>query len=166
MKLSHTLIALSAIALLGVLAGCGDDSSAAVPSKAGPSPSAAPSVQFLNADPSTASPYSDAVRVGSILYVSGNLGLDKDGKIVPGGIKAEAEQMMTNFKHVLETNGSSLDRVVNCEVMLATIKERDAFNEVYSKYWAPGKFPARHAFGVTGLYLDARVEMACQAVTT
>jgi 2-iminobutanoate/2-iminopropanoate deaminase len=39
--------------------------------------------------------------------------------------------------------------VANCEVMLADIKERDAFNEVYKKYWEPGKFPARHAFGVT-----------------
>jgi 2-iminobutanoate/2-iminopropanoate deaminase len=83
---------------------------------------------------------------------------------VPGGISAEAEQMMQNFKHVLERHGSSLDRVANCEVMLADIKERDAFNEVYKKYWEQGRFPARHAFGVTGLYLGARVEMACVAV--
>jgi 2-iminobutanoate/2-iminopropanoate deaminase len=164
MKPSRTLTALSTIVLLGVLAGCRDDSIAGDSSRAEAAPTAAPSVQFLNEDPTTTSPYSDAVRVGSVLYLSGNLGLDKAGKIVPGGIKAEAEQMMANFKHVLEINGSSLERVVNCEVMLATIKERDAFNEVYSKYWAPGKFPTRHAFGVTGLYLDARVEMACQAV--
>ncbi|MDQ3945310.1 MAG: RidA family protein [Actinomycetota bacterium] len=45
-----------------------------------------------------------------------------------------------------------------------SINERDAFNEVYKKYWEPGKFPARHAFGVTGLYLGARVEIACVAV--
>jgi len=123
-----------------------------------------PAVEHLNEDPATTAPYSDAVRVGSTLYLAGNLGLDEKGNLVPGGITAEAEQTLENLKHVVEHNGSSLDRVTTCEVMLADIKERDAFNEVYKKYWEPGKFPARHAFGVTGLYLDARVEIACVAV--
>jgi reactive intermediate/imine deaminase len=121
-------------------------------------------LEYLNADPATTSPYSDAVAVGSVLHLAGNLGLDAAGKIVPGGIKAETTQMMANLKQALERNGSSLDRVYNCEVMLADIKERDAFNEVYSTYWSQGRFPARHAFGVTGLYLNARVEIACDAV--
>ncbi|MGH8993429.1 MAG: RidA family protein [Acidimicrobiia bacterium] len=121
--------------------------------------------EYLNEDPASTAPYSDAVRVGSTLYLAGNLGLDQDGKLVPGGITPEAEQTMANLQHVLETNGSSLDRVAACEVMLADIAERDAFNEVYKKYWAPGHFPARHAFGVTGLYLGARVEVSCIAVT-
>jgi reactive intermediate/imine deaminase len=123
-----------------------------------------PAVEYLNEDPATTAPYSDAVRVGSTLYLAGNLGLDQGGNLVPGGITAEAEQTLQNLKHVVEHNGSSLDRVVDCAVMLADIKERDAFNEVYKKYWSPGHFPARHAFGVTGLYLDARVEIACVAV--
>lgn len=127
--------------------------------------SGSPDVEFRNADPATTSPYSDAVRVGDILYLAGNLGLDAAGKIVPGGIKAEAKQTLQNLKAVLEANDSSLERVANCQVMLADIKERDAFNEVYSTFWEQGRFPARHAFGVTGLYLGARVEMACQAVT-
>ncbi|MGH8999665.1 MAG: RidA family protein [Acidimicrobiia bacterium] len=121
-------------------------------------------IEYLNADPATTAPYSDAVRVGSTLYLAGNLGLDKDGNIVPGGIQAQAQQTLQNLKQVLEANGSSLDRVANCEVMLADIAERDAFNEVYQKSWEPGHFPARHAFGVTGLYLGARVEIACIAV--
>lgn len=127
--------------------------------------SSVPDVEHLNEDPATTAPYSDAVRVGSTLYLAGNLGLDKDGNIVPGGIKAEAEQTLNNLKHVLEQNSSSLDRVANCQVMLADIAERDAFNEVYKTFWEPGRFPARHAFGVTGLYLGARVEIACVAVT-
>ncbi len=121
-------------------------------------------VEYLNADPATTSPYSDAVAVGPMLHLAGNLGLDAAGKIVPGGIKAETTQMLANLKATLERNGSSLDRVVACEVMLADIKERDAFNEVYSTYWKQGRFPARHAFGVTGLYLNARVEIGCDAV--
>jgi lysine/arginine/ornithine transport system substrate-binding protein len=151
MKRSLTLVI-----LLGfVLAACSDSASS--------SSDDGPAVEYLNEDPASTAPYSDAVRVGSTLYLAGNLGLDKDGNIVPGGITPEAEQTMQNLKAVLERNGSSLDRVANCEVMLADIKEREAFNEVYKKYWSQGHFPARHAFGVTGLYAGARVEIACIA---
>jgi reactive intermediate/imine deaminase len=131
---------------------------------AAPAHEAPPDVEYLNADPATTAPYSDAVRVGSTLYLAGVLGLDQEGKIVSGGITPEAEKTMENLKSVVEANGSSLDRVAACEVMLADIAERDAFNEVYKKYWSQGKFPARHAFGVTGLYLGARVEIGCIAV--
>jgi len=123
-----------------------------------------PAIEHRNEDPATTAPYSDAVRAGSTLYLSGNLGLDKAGALVPGGIKAESEQTMENLKSVLERNGSSLDRVTACEVMLADINERDAFNEVYKRYWEAGRFPARHAFGVTGLYLGARVEISCVGI--
>ncbi len=148
-------VAVLILAVGSALGACGDSSSAA--DAAGP--------EYLNADASSTAPYSDAVRVGGTLYLAGNLGLDAAGKIVPGGIKAETTKTLENLKAVLEKNGSSLDRVVNCEVMLADIKERDAFNEVYSTYWEPLRFPARHAFGVTGLYLGARVEIACIAAS-
>ena len=124
-----------------------------------------PAPAYLNADPQTQAPYSDAVRVGSMLYLAGNLGLDKDGKLVPGGITAEADRMLQNLKSSLERNGSAMDRVVSCIVMLADIRDRDALNDVYKKYWAPGHFPARSAFGTSGLYLGARVEISCSAVT-
>lgn len=124
----------------------------------------APDIEFLNADPASTAPYSDAVRVGSTLYLAGNLGLDAQGNLVPGGITPESEQTMKNLKDVVERNGSSMDRVVSCEVMLADFAERGAFNEVYQKYWAPQHFPARHAFGTTGLYAGARVEIACIAI--
>lgn len=155
---------LAALAVL--LTACGDDSETAADAQTAQEPgSSSADPEYLNADSTSTAPYSDAVRVGSTLYLAGNLGLDEKGAIVPGGIKAETEKMMANLKAVLDGNGSSLERVVNCQVMLADIKERDAFNEVYSTYWEPGRFPARHAFGVTGLYLGARVEMACVAVS-
>jgi reactive intermediate/imine deaminase len=124
----------------------------------------APAPAYLNADPATTSPFSDAVRVGSMLYLAGHLGLDKEGRIVPGGITPESEQMLQNLKGTLERNGSSMDRVVSCIVMLADIRDRDALNEVYKQYWKPGHFPARSAFGTSGLYAGARVEISCQAV--
>lgn len=152
---SLRLIVLLALVGAPFLSACGESSSAAAD---------VVRPEYLNADSTSTAPYSDAVRVGSTLYLAGNLGLDEAGKLVPGGIKAETTRTMENLKSALEKNGSSLDRVANCQVMLADIKERDAFNEVYSTYWQPLRFPARHAFGVTGLYLGARVEIACIAV--
>jgi 2-iminobutanoate/2-iminopropanoate deaminase len=123
-----------------------------------------PAPEFLNADADTAAPYSDAVRVGSMLYLAGQLGLGADGKLVPGGITPESERTMENLKHTLESNGSSLDRVVSCLLLLADIRDREAFNEVYAKYFAKGRFPARSALGTSGLYGGARVELSCTAV--
>jgi lysine/arginine/ornithine transport system substrate-binding protein len=139
----------------GVLTGSGRVSAEGSP----------PEPAYLNADPAAGTPYSDAVRVGPMLYLAGQLGLDRDGKLVPGGITGEADRTLQNLRSTLERNGSSLDRVVSCLVMLADIRDRDAFNDVYKKYWPPGHFPARSAFGTTGLYLGARVEMSCTAVT-
>jgi 2-iminobutanoate/2-iminopropanoate deaminase len=130
-----------------------------------PAPSAGtPPPEFLNADPNTSAPYSDAVRVGSMLYLAGQLGLDANGKLVPGGITPESEQAMENLKHTLESYGSSLDRVVSCLLLLADIRDREAFNAVYQKYFAKGRFPARSAMGTSGLYGGARVEISCTAV--
>jgi reactive intermediate/imine deaminase len=123
-----------------------------------------PAPEFLNADPNTSAPYSDAVRVGSMLYLAGQLGLDADGKLVPGGITPEAERTMENLKHTLERNGSSLDRVVSCLLLLADIRDREAFNAVYARYFTKAKFPARSAIGTSGLYSGARVELSCTAV--
>jgi len=123
-----------------------------------------PAPEFLNTDPNTSAPYSDAVRVGSTLYLAGLLGLGDDGKLVPGGITPESERTMENLKQILERNGSSLDRVVSCLLFLADFSERPAFNEVYKKYFQKGRFPARTAVGTSGLHDGARVEISCTAV--
>lgn len=110
-------------------------------------------------------PFSDAVRVGDLLFLSGKLGT-VPGKIelAPGGIAAETRQAMENIKTSLLSNGSSLDRVVKCTVMLADIREWAAMNEVYVQYF-PNHRPARSAFGTGGLALNGRVEIECIAVT-
>jgi reactive intermediate/imine deaminase len=97
-----------------------------------------------------------------MLYLSGQLGTDSSG-LVSGGIKAETKQTMENISRLLERNGSSLNQVVKCTVMLADISERDAMNEVYVTYFAKDRMPARSAFGVSGLVLGARVEIECWA---
>ena len=152
--------------LVGFGLGGGPHWGRAGAAESAPAPSAAvPPPEYLNADPKTAAPYSDAVRVGSMLYLAGQLGLDADGKLVPGGITPESERTMENLKHTLERNGSSLDRVVSCLLLLADIRDREAFNAVYQKYFQQGRFPARSAIGTSGLYGGARVEISCTAVT-
>ena len=125
--------------------------------------STTPRVEYLKSDPARPVPLSDAVRVGHMLYLSGQLGTDGASGLVPGGIKAETKQAMENMRRVLERNGSSLDQVVKCTVMLTDISERAAMSEVYVTYFAKDRLPARSAFGVNGLALGARVEIECLA---
>lgn len=121
--------------------------------------------QYLNSGkvlPKTL-PFSEAVRVGNLLYLSGMIGIVPGSmKLVPGGLAAEAQQTMENIKTALEAHGSSLDDLVKCTVMLADMSEWGAFNEVYRSYFK-NHFPARSAFGASGLAAGARVEVECIA---
>lgn len=109
-------------------------------------------------------PYSDAVRVGNTLYLSGAIGTARGtNQLVSGGIEAETRQTLENIKQTLEANGSSMNDVVKCTVMLADIGEWDKMNAIYRTYF-PNNRPARSSLGVNGLVLNARVEIECTAV--
>jgi len=108
-------------------------------------------------------PFSDAVIVGDMIYLSGQIGnVPGQLELVPGGIEGEAHQTMKNIEAVLKANGSSLDHAVKLTIMMADIGEWGTFNEVYKGYF-DGKLPARSAFGANGLALGARVEVECIA---
>ena len=107
-------------------------------------------------------PYSESARVGDLLFLAGQVGEYKDGKLVAGGIKAEAEQIMLNIKAALARRGLGVEHVVKCTVLLADIGEWGAFNEVYVRHFSE-PYPARTAFGASGLVLNARAEMECVA---
>lgn len=123
-----------------------------------------PYVEFLNPEGmEEPGPFSDAVRVGNLLFLSGKIGiLPGTRTLAEGGIEGEARQTMDNIKATLERWGSSLDRVVKCTVMIDDIAEWGAFNEVYVEYFPENK-PARSAFGADGLALGAAVEVECIA---
>jgi 2-iminobutanoate/2-iminopropanoate deaminase len=108
-------------------------------------------------------PFSEAVRVGNMLYLSGQIGLDNSGKLVSGGITAETRQTLDNIKMVLGKYGSSIEQVVKCTVMLADIREWEEMNRVYLTFFQ-NELPARSALGASGLALMARVEIECIAV--
>ena len=122
-----------------------------------------PDVEYLVSERTKDLPFSDAVRVGNLLYLSGQLGLGGDGKLVEGGIAAETQQTLENIRVTLERCGSSLDHAVKMTVMLADIGEWADMNKIYVTYF-PNHFPARSALGVSGLAFNARVEIECVAV--
>ena len=149
----RTLALLAAFAIAGLQAGCATQ---------------APAVTHLNSGKvlPTGLPFSEAVRVGDTVYLSGQIGnVPGPGpiKLAPGGMVAEARQTMDNIKTSLEAHGLSMADVDKCTVMLADMKEWGAFNDVYKTYFS-GNYPARSAFGSNGLAFNARVEVECLAV--
>jgi reactive intermediate/imine deaminase len=109
-------------------------------------------------------PFSEAVKVGDTLYLSGQIAV-KPGKLelVPGGIKEESRQTLENLRTTLEAHGYSLRDVVKCTVMLADISKWGEFNDIYKSFFS-APYPARSALGVNGLALGAQVELECVAV--
>ena len=108
-------------------------------------------------------PFSDAVKVGDLLFLAGQIGMDHSvRKLVDGGIKAETKQALENIKAVLETNGSDINHVVKCTVILSDIGDFAAMNEVYKTFFTDN-FPARTTFSA-GLVLGAKIEIEAIAV--
>ena len=99
-------------------------------------------------------PFSEAVRVGDLLFLSGQLGRKEDGTL-PGEFGAQARQVMDNIGAVLTTAGVGWGDVVKCTVMLDDMAKWPAFNQIYVTYFKDGKFPARSAFGADALALGA-----------
>jgi reactive intermediate/imine deaminase len=107
-------------------------------------------------------PFSRAVRVGDILYLSGAIGRGPDGK-PPEGIEAQTKATMEDIGETLKLSGLGYGDLFHCTVFLSDMENWAAFNKVYVTYFTPGKMPARSAVGVNGLALGALTEIECQA---
>lgn len=107
-------------------------------------------------------PFSDAVRVGETLYLSGQLGIGADGKL-PEGIEAQTKQALENVGAILKRAGLGYNDVFHCTAMLSDMANWPAMNKVYVTYFPEGKRPARSAFGASGLALGGLIELECQA---
>lgn len=126
---------------------------------------AADKPQFLNSPRALEldRPFSEAVRAGDFLYLSGQIGEDPaTAKLPTGGIEPESRQVLANVKRMLEANGATLSDVVKCTVFLADIAEWPAFNTIYREVFKK-PYPARSALGANGLAMNARVELECIA---
>ena len=104
-------------------------------------------------------PYSTAIKVGTTLYVSGQVPLDgKTGKLVAGDIKAQTSQVFANLKDALAKAGMSLGHVVKATVFMTDLGDFGAMNEVYARHM-PAPHPARSTVQVAGLPLGAKLEI-------
>jgi 2-iminobutanoate/2-iminopropanoate deaminase len=109
--------------------------------------------------PAAVGPYNHAVRVGDLLFCSGQIPLDpKDGTLVPGDIKAQTERVLQNIQAVLDDQGLTFAHVVKSTVFLTSLGDFAGLNEVYAKYF-PENFPARSTVQVAGLPRGASVEI-------
>jgi len=114
--------------------------------------------------PAAIGPYSQAVRVGDRLYLSGQLGLDPaTGKLAGEGFEAQARQALENQKAILETAGFSLKDVVQCQVFVIDMNNYPTFNAIYKEYFDKD-FPARAVLEVSRIPADGLVEIMMVAV--
>jgi 2-iminobutanoate/2-iminopropanoate deaminase len=109
-------------------------------------------------------PFSDGVRIGRLVILSGMLGIRPHTlELAAGGLEAQTRQTFDNLASVLAAHGMSLRDVVRVQVMLADIADWPGFNDIYREYFSE-PFPARSAFAANGLALGARVEVEAFAV--
>jgi 2-iminobutanoate/2-iminopropanoate deaminase len=109
--------------------------------------------------PKPIGPYSQAVKINGLLYLSGQIPLDpKTNEMITGDIKAQTERVLENIKGILESAGSNLHHVVKTTVFLKDMNEFPSMNEVYAKYFTTAP-PARSTVQVARLPKDASVEI-------
>lgn len=109
--------------------------------------------------PKAIGPYSQAVKAGTLVFVSGQIPIDPaTGEFVPGDVKAQTDRVMKNLTAILEAAGTSMDAVIRCTVYLADMDDFAAMNEVYGSYFTQPA-PARATIQAVRLPKDARVEI-------
>jgi len=113
--------------------------------------------------PAAIGPYSQAVQVGDMLYLSGQIPLNPQSmEVEVDDVAAQTEQVMTNVKAVLAAAGATLENVVKCTIFLKDMNDFATVNEVYGKYFAENP-PARSCVEVARLPRDVKVEIECIA---
>ncbi|WAC47287.1 RidA family protein [Asticcacaulis sp. SL142] len=118
-------------------------------------------VQFF-LHPHPRSPFSEAVQVGNVLYISAMIGLDSEGTLVEG-FEPQTRQTLSNLAEILGKYGLGLEHVFKVTVMMTDMTKWGEFNKIYRTYFHPSRLPVRTAFGVAGLAFDAMVELEVQA---
>jgi len=113
--------------------------------------------------PAAIGPYSQAVKIGNLIYTSGQISLTPDGNMVEDGIKSQTRQVLTNLQNILLEAGSSLNRVVKTTIFLAHMSDFEVVNAVYSEFFGDHK-PARSTVAVKMLPKNALVEIEAVAL--
>ncbi len=121
-------------------------------------------VYATNEAPQPIGPYSQAIKAGGIIYISGQIGLDpKNGQLVNDSLETETRQMMSNVRAILEEAGLTLDHVVKCTIYLDKMEDFATINQVYGEYFGDEP-PAREAIEISKLPKEANVEISVIAM--
>ena len=113
--------------------------------------------------PAAIGPYSQAVRVGDLLFTSGQIALLPNGNLLEGDVAAQTEQVLNNLQAVLEAGGSSLANVIKCTCFLKDMAHFGTMNEVYGRFFE-NEPPARSAVEVARLPKDVLIEIEAVAL--
>lgn len=116
-----------------------------------------------NNAPDAIGPYSQAIETDDLIFVSGQLPVDKNTGTMPEGIKDQTKQSLTNIKHILEAAGLSMDDIVKTTVLLQHMSDFVEMNEVYASFFT-SDYPARAAYEVAALPKGALIEI--EAIAT
>ncbi|MAM17324.1 MAG: enamine deaminase RidA [Flavobacteriaceae bacterium] len=108
-------------------------------------------------------PFSEAVIVDNIVYLSGKVGRLPNGQLIKGGIEAETIQTLKNIESVLEKVDLTKEDIFKCTCMLLDIKDWPKMSKAYKSFFERKNLPARSAFAGSGLALGAKVEIECLA---
>jgi 2-iminobutanoate/2-iminopropanoate deaminase len=108
-------------------------------------------------------PYSAAIRVGDLIIVSGQIGIDEAGELVPGGVGGQTRACLQAMQRILESMGASLADVVQTRVFLTDFETYDEYNEAYREYFT-APFPTRATLGTPELALGAEIEIEAIAL--
>ena len=117
--------------------------------------------------PQRVAPFSHAVKAGEYLFITGQMPTLKNDntKLISGDIEEQTHQVMRNLLDVLNSSGSSLEKVIFARVYLVNFGDFDKMNKVYASYFKSEKLPARTCIGVTGLAVGSSVEIDFIAAT-
>lgn len=114
--------------------------------------------------PAPIGPYSQAVRAGNTVYVSGQIALDASGQLITGDVTTQTHQVLKNLTAVLAAAGLALTDVVKCSIFVKDLGNFAIINQVYGTYFADATAPARETVEVSRLPRDVEVEISCIAV--
>ncbi len=109
--------------------------------------------------PQAIGPYSQAIRTGNLLFISGQIPLDKDGNLVEGSIETQTNQCLNNISEILKTSGLKIDNVVKTTIFLKDISNFTEVNKIYGNFFEGTIFPARSTVEVSRLPKNVDIEI-------
>jgi 2-iminobutanoate/2-iminopropanoate deaminase len=122
-------------------------------------------MEYIQTDdaPQAIGPYSQAIKVGGMIYTSGQIALTPSGEMRESGIRTQTQQVLDNLKQVLEAAGSSLGHVVKTTIYLVNMEDFHEVNTIYGRYFSDHA-PARSTVAVKALPKNAHIEIECMAL--